>query len=144
MIHVTAAPRQWLMAVLVAVFTCACALPPTEPTPTPTGGPVDEGPMGRSEWAEAAKDMVWNHIAQGEPPPFPLVRAEECEDGFAIVFFAVPSDATGRPPDGALLWAAGALSEPPDGADGGWVDAPDDPALDPYRDAHGPCEISSE
>lgn len=97
------------------------------------------------EWANGAKDMVWSHTTHGAPPDLPLDRVELCDD-FAIVFFDA-SQHRPRVPDGEgghvdddLLWAAGTLSEPPEGADGGWVSDPRDRTIQPYRDANVPCE----
>ena len=102
-------------------------------------------PNDVAEWAEGAKDMVWDHTIsreQGPPPDLPLRRVELCRD-FVIVLFDASQH---RPPDlddahvnGDLLWAAGRLSEAPEGADGGWVETPANGILEPYRAQHGPC-----
>lgn len=86
--------------------------------------------------------MVWRHSEQGDPPPLELLRIEEC-DGFAIVFFAGP-DAGERPLNRAVLWAAGSTSESPEGADGGWAQSHQDPTLERYREARGPCSVTFE
>jgi hypothetical protein len=125
--------------ILVAIVLAGCVSQPVEPTPTPEG--ERDVPRDLDEWAVGAKNMVWAHGAQGDPPPLELVRVEECE-GFVIVFFENDPDAA-APWTENLLWAAGPPTEPPEGADGGWVDSHDDPLLQPYREAHGPCEVTA-
>lgn len=113
-------------------------------------GPVVRDPLPAPvvAWAEGAKDMVWQHTARGAPPPLTLERVELCDD-FAIVFFAAPPDGRatdtgdGLPIGQDLLWAAGLLSESPEGADGGWTSSPESDAQS-YRSEHGPCVIAFE
>jgi hypothetical protein len=114
---------------------------PETPEPTPTPGAARDVPRDLNAWAVAAKDMVWAHGAQGEPPALELVRIESCDE-FVIVFFQNDPEAS-APWTEALLWAAGPPAEPPEGADGGWVDSHEDPALEQYRDDHGPCEVTT-
>jgi len=124
---------------VAAVLASGCATPAPQPTPTPDA-PRD-AVSDVTSWAEAAKDMVWQHIAQGEPPALELRRIEECDE-FLIVMFAGPRDADGEALNQELLWAAGSLAQAPEGADGGWANSPDDAVFDSYRDEHRPCEVT--
>jgi len=127
---------------LTAIVLGACA---SDPVPTPTPALPEEAPRDLIAWAEGAKHMVWQHTAQRAPPELELARVEMCED-FAIVFFAAPHDGRvdigdDRAIDADFLWAAGLLSEAPEGADGGWTAEPERDT-EPYRAEHGPCVIA--
>lgn len=136
---------------VLALVISACSLPAPEPDPVPER--VEALPAAVIEWSVAAKDMVWMHTApfplpNGAPSPeLPLVHLETCGGDFAIVFFdasgpGVRPEGLGDAIDPDLLWAAGFLSQPPEGADGGWVRDVNDPAIQPYRRDHAPCDIS--
>ncbi|MGH9226536.1 MAG: hypothetical protein ACRD2W_22745 [Acidimicrobiales bacterium] len=78
-----------------------------------------------------------------------MERVEVCGDDFTIVFFDASEHrlfietGDGGFLDGDLLWAAGLLSENPEGAGGGWTaPAVRDAAVDADRAEHGPCAVA--
>lgn len=113
-------------AVVLVLAACDTTMPPSPPAQQP--------PERVRAWAEGAKDMVWLHTRPGPPPALPLARLETCGD-YAIAFFDDPGD------EGSL-WAAGSLSEPPEGADGGFVESTDAADLQTRREANGPCTVT--
>ena len=115
------AGSRWLMLMLLSVLLASCDAPQS-PTRTPMAPEPSTAAVSEEliTWAQGARDMVWRHLRPGPPPKLSAARMETCGD-YAIVFF----ESTG----GELLWAAGRLSEPPEGADGGFVSSADAEAL---------------
>lgn len=113
MAGIESAGSRWLMLMLLSVLLASCDAAPS-PTPTPTAPEPSavEVSVELITWAQGARDMVWRHLRPGPPPNLSAARIETCAD-YAIAFF----HSTG----GELLWAAGRLSESPEGADGGFV-----------------------
>lgn len=115
--------------VVLAVLLAACAAP-VEPSPSPTAVNVPEDVQA---WAAGAGDMLGRHMLGGPRPNLRVEQAETCPD-YAIVVFRDPD-----PRGVGFLWAAGALSESPDGADGGFAGSVRDGELEARRAQHGPC-----
>ena len=131
--------NSWSVTAVVAVLVSAplIAMYLSRTANGPSTGPrlVRDVPPEMTVWVDQGRDMIWEHIGQGERPALPLVKLERCgEIGSALFFY-------GRSAEQQYLWISGPFREHGAVADGGFATSLNDPAV-----ARGvaPCEVLVE